>query len=477
MKTGYRRKLLSALMVCAMALTLCFPTVKPTYGLEADAADVTFEGVEATYFAVNSFDMLAGVKARTSEGNLTDIRVEEVVCSYPTGTGIAPVTPQILNDRYLRVQTSYPGAVYWITYSTVEYPNAKVKRPVVQLDSIPSFYPYMYATTDSSDTGTSVAVGGTITYTVNFNNSEDKDTFHFIASIPKNTSFVSAAPDCKPVGDKLTWDLEIAKGETITLTYTVKVEPDAAGTYIDGVVSYWQNYWGEEDTLESNYDGTPVRTEVEGEVPPATDQVTYHANGGENAPVDENQYEAGAPVTLLPPGNMTWAGHVFRGWANTDKASNPTYSAAEVEAGKVISMPERNLTLYAVWREESSINVSISWGDMQFTYRDSGWNPETHEYDDGEWAPASKNVSNRISVQNNGNVPVTPTYSFSSTGYDYSVTGRFVDGEENELIGNAELPINGSADVYLQLNGRVENPTSLNNTTVGSVTITLGGGS
>lgn len=78
------------------------------------------------------------------------------------------------------------------------------------------------------------------------------------------------------------------------------------------------------------------------------------------------------------------------------------------------------------------VSVSITWGDMQFTYTAGQWNPETHS-DGHTWTAANEN-GDRITVKNNGNTAVkaafalAPTAPFNSCGLTgtFSVNGAAV---------------------------------------------------
>ena len=76
--------------------------------------------------------------------------------------------------------------------------------------------------------------------------------------------------------------------------------------------------------------------------------VEFDANGGTGAPA------AVARVTRiiqLPDETPTRSGYVFDGWAKTSTATS-----AEYKAGSLFTAEEANTTLYAVWKEEGSID-------------------------------------------------------------------------------------------------------------------------
>ena len=71
--------------------------------------------------------------------------------------------------------------------------------------------------------------------------------------------------------------------------------------------------------------------------------VTYDANGGTGAPVDNNAYFNGDNVTVSAD-EPTKDGYVFLGWSDGTTTYQPRGTFA---------MPARNVTLYAVWQREA----------------------------------------------------------------------------------------------------------------------------
>lgn len=82
---------------------------------------------------------------------------------------------------------------------------------------------------------------------------------------------------------------------------------------------------------------------IETTPPPANDSytVSYHPNGGTGTvPIDMNRYYRGDPVHLASGAGLSKAGCVFMGWAFTDGTA----------AGDPFAMPDRDITLFAVWK-------------------------------------------------------------------------------------------------------------------------------
>lgn len=112
--------------------------------------------------------------------------------------------------------------------------------------------------------------------------------------------------------------------------------------------------------------------------------------------------------------------------------------------------------------------VTVTWGELAYTYTDGAWNPATHDYDiGGGWAPNRKN-GDVITVQNEGANEVRVRFQYTKT--DAAIGGSFAnsDGDTVSLIA---LPVNRTQTVRLCLTGRPDK--ALDNTKIGSVTVRL----
>lgn len=115
--------------------------------------------------------------------------------------------------------------------------------------------------------------------------------------------------------------------------------------------------------------------------------------------------------------------------------------------------------------------VTITWGDLAYTYTDGAWNPATHDYDiGGGWAPNRKN-GDVITVQNEGANEVRVKFQYTRT--DTAIGGSFANSDGN-TVSSIALPISGTKTVRLCPTGRPDK--ALNNTKIGSVTVRLEGG-
>ena len=96
--------------------------------------------------------------------------------------------------------------------------------------------------------------------------------------------------------------------------------------------------------------------------------VTYDANGGIYPPTDNNEYEIGAEVTVLGPGEMSRDGHTFEWWSNMQDGN--ANGAILYEPGQTFTISE-NTTLYAQWTTNSySFELNTIGNVLAFLYVD-----------------------------------------------------------------------------------------------------------
>lgn len=121
--------------------------------------------------------------------------------------------------------------------------------------------------------------------------------------------------------------------------------------------------------------------------------------------------------------------------------------------------------------ETRTNTVTVTWGELAYTYTDGAWNPATHDYDiGGGWAPNRKN-GDVITVQNEGANKVRVKFQYTRT--DTAINGSFADSDGN-TVSSISLPISGTKTVRLCPTGRPGK--ALNNAKIGSVTVRLEGG-
>lgn len=113
--------------------------------------------------------------------------------------------------------------------------------------------------------------------------------------------------------------------------------------------------------------------------------------------------------------------------------------------------------------------VTITWGELAYTYTDGAWNPATHDYDiGGGWAPNRKN-GDVITVRNDSADEVRVSFQYTKT--NAAIGGSFVNSEGYGIYSPIELKINRTQTVQLCLAGRPDK--ALNNAKIGSVTVRL----
>ena len=116
--------------------------------------------------------------------------------------------------------------------------------------------------------------------------------------------------------------------------------------------------------------------------------------------------------------------------------------------------------------------VTVTWGELAYTYTDGAWNPATHDYDiGGGWAPNRKN-GDVITVQNEGANEVRVKFQYTRT--DTAIGGRFANSDGDYIYSPIDLPVNRTQTVRLCLTGRPGK--ALDNENIGSVTVRLEGG-
>ena len=181
-----------------------------------------------------------------------------------------------------------------------------------------------------------------------------------------------------------------------------------------------------------------------------------------------------ATVTVKPPLGWKYYAVVFQPNDTANYETAETTVRVQVTCSHKFgawSAGKRTCTVCGE-KETRTNTVTITWGELAYTYTDGAWNPATHEYDiGGGWAPNRKN-GDVITVQNEGANEVRVQFQYTKT--DAAIGGSFANSEGYGIYSPIELKINRTQTVRLCLTGRPDK--ALNNEKIGSVTVRLEGG-
>ena len=105
------------------------------------------------------------------------------------------------------------------------------------------------------------------------------------------------------------------------------------------------------------------------------------------------------------------------------------------------------------------VSVTITWGDLDFTYTDGAWDPKTHTYKDGSW----DRTQSEITVKNEGTrkVYANVSYSCSDSSVLFAVSGTT----------GSSLSTGESFLTYVNIGGKPAK--ALNKATIATLTVTL----
>ena len=162
------------------------------------------------------------------------------------------------------------------------------------------------------------------------------------------------------------------------------------------VLQNWWNYWSTDQTIYAQW----LRNQY---------TISYNANGGTGS-VPSNQtvyYDWTATISFSPLPTRT--GYTFLGWSLINNATAASYTSSGT---KTLTMPNRNLTMYAVWK----VNT------YTVTYNANG----------GSGAPGSQTKTHGTNLTLSSTAPTRSGYVFlgwstssSATAASYSAGGTF----------------------------------------------------
>lgn len=205
-----------------------------------------------------------------------------------------------------------------------------------------------------------------------------------------------------------------------------------------------------------------------------TGGIAKNNNANPSIPVAGRFVWKDATVTVKPPLGWKYYAVVFQPNDTANYETAETTVRVQVTCSHKFgawSAGKRTCTVCGE-KETRTNTVTITWGELAYTYTDGAWNPATHDYDiGGGWAPNRKN-SDVITVQNEGANEVRVKFQYTQT--DTAIGGSFVDSDGDYIYSPIDLPVNRTQTVRLCLTGRPDK--ALDNEKIGSVTVRLEGG-
>lgn len=181
-----------------------------------------------------------------------------------------------------------------------------------------------------------------------------------------------------------------------------------------------------------------------------------------------------ATVTVKPPLGWKYYAVVFQPNDTANYETAETTVRVQVTCSHKFGAWSAGKRTCTVCGEEDvrTNTVTVTWGELTYTYTDGAWNPATHDYDiGGGWAPNRKN-GDVITVQNEGANEVRVKFQYTRT--DTAIGGSFANSDGDYIYSPIDLPVNRTKTVRLCLTGRPDK--ALDNEKIGSVTVRLEGG-
>lgn len=153
--------------------------------------------------------------------------------------------------------------------------------------------------------------------------------------------------------------------KSVLARYGVDFDPETQ--YIQWYVIKYRNQ--SDNTTYWNVDGV-IRNNN-------TYKVTYNSNGGTTNVPGETTYFKDEVVNVNFTKKPSCEGYEFLGWDENPEAITPAYTE---NGTTTFTMPERNVTLYAIWREKDSVTIKYeAIGGGTVTCDSEALNPDTGE--------------------------------------------------------------------------------------------------
>lgn len=128
------------------------------------------------------------------------------------------------------------------------------------------------------------------------------------------------------------------------------------------------------------------------------------------------------------------------------------------------------------YKNPPTINVTVTWSNLTFTYQRGQWDPTTHTYRDGTFTPNTA-AGNQITVASESSITVDAALTYTPVSPYETAVGYFTTADEpnGSRVQKISVAKNTTANAYLWLEGRLSD--SINGTfTVGKLTVTITGG-
>ncbi len=166
-----------------------------------------------------------------------------------------------------------------------------------------------------------------------------------------------------------------------------------------------------------------------------TYKVTYDGNGNTSGtvPVDNNNYEAGAEVTVKDnSGSLTKTGYTFSGWNTKDDGSGETYSS-----GNDLTIDSADVLLYAKWTNNPTFKV---------TYDANAATGGSVPEDANNYETAAT-----VTVKGNSGSLAKTGYTFAGWNTEDDGTGKSYAADDTFSIAAADITLYAKWDSYSYL--------------------------
>ena len=172
---------------------------------------------------------------------------------------------------------------------------------------------------------------------------------------------------------------------------------------------------------------------------------------------------------VVTPGDLSY---------NVPSPNVSGYSPSQETVSGTMSMEDVTVTVY-YYDRAPVVSVTVTWGDLNYTYTHGTWNPETHTYS-AEIIKPTVAGRNTVSVSNNAEseIPVNARFSYAAAS-GYEAVGHFFTAMDNMAAANitqtGTLSPGTRKKAYLWLQGTLDRGKT-GTITSGTCTVTITGG-